>query len=220
MHTADASKRSACDHRAWSRGWLAEIGGQIWPEEISGRFGDGDSAGRGRISGSGVDSGVLGGGSGPAARRRSGSEGVFAERSSAASGRNFSQPGFGVVATANCGARTRRILQGRDLEENPGDDEAAWRDDDRGRSRRVFQRICRTDFDDVPRLDGLRDAAERAGNRRAGNVEYHGDVSDGAVRVRVGKSAARDDRSQEAGLRGLGEIYRRSRSEEHTSELQ
>ena len=42
---------------------------------------------------------------------------------------------------------------------------------------RLFERMGRSDFDHLSRLDGLRAAAEWAGHRRARNAQYHGAVS-------------------------------------------
>src|ERR1700731_4093602 len=70
----------------------------------------------------------------------------------------------------------------------------------------------RANFDDVPRLDGLRNAAKWARPRRSGNAEYHGDFPLGpkGLGIRFRQILACDDRSQEAGLHRPGEIYRRS----------
>ena len=74
-------------------------------------------------------------------------------------------------------------------------DEAAQRADDRARPGRVFQRIRGAHLDDIPRLDDLRVAAQRAGPRSTGNAEYHGDVSARAkgLGIRLDESAACHD---------------------------
>src|ERR1700688_1854231 len=79
----------------------------------------------------------------------------------------------------------------------------------------------RANIDDVSRLDGVRDGAERAGHRRSRDVEYHGDVSPGAERqgygIRVNESPTRHDRSEETGVRGRREIFGRSARPENSS---
>src|SRR5438477_435077 len=68
-------------------------------------------------------------------------------------------------------------------------------------------------------MDGLRAAAQRAGPRGSGNAEHHGDVSAGAegLGIRLDQSAARHDRSKEAGVCGSCEIHRRSTQTETAS---
>ena len=44
------------------------------------------------------------------------------------------------------------------------------------RSRRIFSRVGRADFDHISRLDDLRTASERTGHGRARNAQHHGDV--------------------------------------------
>src|SRR6266436_10394107 len=65
------------------------------------------------------------------------------------------------------------------------------------------------DIDDISRLDGLRDAAERAGVSRARNAEHYGDVSTGTDGIWFSEDIARHDRGQETCVHGLGEVYRR-----------
>src|ERR1700741_4606160 len=58
-----------------------------------------------------------------------------------------------------------------------------------------------TDFDDVSRLDGVRDSSEWAGNCGADDVEYDGDISARQVRTQFRRRFAHDDRSEKAGVR-------------------
>src|SRR5713226_5347557 len=75
----------------------------------------------------------------------------------------------------------------------------------------MLQRICRTDFYYLSRLDGQRVAAQRAGNGGTRNAEHYGDVSHGAegLGLRLHESPARHDRGEETGIRGSCEIHRR-----------
>ena len=65
----------------------------------------------------------------------------------------------------------------------------AGRHDDRRRPRGVPARMGRADLDDLPRLDGVRAAAERPGHRRADDAQPDGALSAG--RVRLPQRAAR-----------------------------
>ena len=66
------------------------------------------------------------------------------------------------------------------------------------------------DIHDLSRLDGLRAAAQHAGHRRAADAQSDGAVSAGRVRIPQRRGAARDDRSEEAGLRRHAAVCRRS----------
>src|SRR5579859_2220085 len=98
------------DHRAGCGGRLAETGGQVRTEEVEGRFGGGDSNGAGRLPGTGVGRGVLGGGSGVFAERRGGHEPLFAWGSCSARGRRVQESGAGRIAHGDCGAWQGRVL--------------------------------------------------------------------------------------------------------------
>src|ERR1700693_973985 len=117
-----------------------------------------------------------------------------------------------MVIAADCRAWERRLLQRRDCKKNSRIHETSWRDDDRTRPRRIFQRMGRTDFHDLSRLDGLRIASERTRTCRAGNAEHHGEISTGPEKlgVRFHERSSHHDRSQEAGLFRFGEIHRGS----------
>jgi len=84
-------------------GWMARAGGKIRAKETRRGFGGGNSSSGGRVSGSRVDSCVLGRGAGLIAYRRSGNENLFAERQCAA--------GWRRVRNADLGASLRQIAE-------------------------------------------------------------------------------------------------------------
>src|SRR5258708_2352290 len=208
----NAATGSERNYSAGRGGWMAKAGGQIWAKEAGGRPGGGDSDGAGRISGDGTRGGLLGLRSGSLARRRGRGDDVSDFGSGAADGRSVSKSRLGRVLAADRGAWARGVLQRRDREQDCRQHEAPWRDDDGGGPGGVFGRVGGTYFHDVSRLDGVRAAAECARARRARNAEHHGDVSAGAegLGLRLDESAARHDRSEEAGVRGFGALRRRS----------
>src|SRR5260370_1349818 len=88
-----------------------------------------------------------------------------AGRARAERGGSVSQSRAGVVARADRATRAGGVLQRRNCREDSGLDEAAQRTDDRAGFVRILRRICRADFHQLSRLDDLRTATQRAGNR-------------------------------------------------------
>ena len=81
-----------------------------------------------------------------------------------------------LVAAANCAGRARRFLSRRNHEAHSGAFRAARRRACGERFFRLLERMGRADLDDLPRLDGVRNAAQLAGHRRARNAQSHGAV--------------------------------------------
>ena len=68
------------------------------------------------------------------------------------------------------------------------------------------------DLDDLPRVDGERDSAQRAGHRGADDAQHHGALPARRVRLPQPARAARDDRGEEARLRRHAALRRAIRA--------
>ena len=86
----------------------------------------------------------------------------------------------------------------------------AGRHDGGGGSERICVRMGRADLDGLPRLEGLRTAAERAGHGDARDAEPHGAVSAGVLRRAERGCVPHQDGGAEAGLCGLAALSGRS----------
>ncbi len=80
--------------------------------------------------------------------------------------------------------------------------------------RRPHQQLGRSGLDQLPRLRRLGAAAQRPGDRRAPDAQPARAVRPEEHGPAVGRGASPDDRGQEAGLRGPGQVLRRPRLRE------
>ena len=113
----------------------------------------------------------------------------------------FRNPDLGALTRVDCRGRPRRVLPRRNrpsaivaLSARMG---GTMRPGDLGR---LFERVGRADFDHLPRLDRLRNPAERPGHRRAQDAQHHGAIPARAMGTELRRRAASHDRSEKAGL--------------------
>ena len=107
-------------------------------------------------------------------------------------GEIFRNPDLADFAASHRHSRPRRLLQRRHRDEVDRGHEASQRDHDGAGSLRIFRGMGRASLDDLPRLDRIRIASERAGNGRAGNAEHHGEIPARRKRlgIRLGEGAS------------------------------
>ena len=145
------------------------------------------------------------------ARRRSGDGGdVPAQRPSAAAGRDLREPASRRDARGDRQGRPRRVLQGPDRARDRRRHEEARRPARRARLRRAQGRLGRADFDDLPRLRRLRDAAEHAGVRRPRDAEHPRGLRHQGDGPQLARGAARADRGEADRVRRSRRLRRRS----------
>ncbi len=145
------------------------------------------------------------------ARGRSRDRGdIPAQRPSAATGRDLHEPASGGHARSRRQGRTRRVLQRRDRAGYRRGHEKARRPARRARFRRTQGRLGRSHFDHVPRVRGLRDAAQHAGLRRARDAQHPRGLRREGHGPQLAGSAARARRGETDRVRGSRRLRRRS----------
>ena len=168
---------------------------------------------RARISGAGVGRAVLGAKRRlPARRSKPPRQPICSTITRRSVGEIFRNPDLADSLRQHRAQRPRRVLQRRNRHE------ASSRLKRHGGTMTAHDladyssRVGRADLDHLSRLDGLRDAAQRPGNRRARNAQHHGEIPARrqGLGLRLRRRAARDDRGEEARLRRPAAIHRRS----------
>ena len=179
--SATAPGGHAVRDRAGMRGRLGKAAQALWPAPLGGIISAGDSSGGERISGHrdyrvGLADQRPETGCGCQRARD-----LPAWRAGAQSGGGLPQSQAGQGAEADCGRRREGVLQ-RSYRAGAAQDFAAVRRDlGRRGPGRIPGRMGGAGFHHISRLEGLRAAAQRPGDRRAGDVEHPADVSSGRM---------------------------------------